>query len=403
MEKLYELGKNMGLEGDELRIFIQEQQKIEREERSLDREREKEKYEREREKEKERFEREREKERFERERERERHELAMKQIELDMLNANNSHLSVSDKDITCRASATPSVKLPPFVDYKDDLDSYLNRFERFAKSNKWEKTEWATSLSALLTGRALDVYSRLSETSASDYDTLKEALLKRYELTESGFRNRFKNSKPDQGESPEQFFIRLGNYLTRWIELSGIDKDYDSLCDLLIKDQFISSCPTDLAIHLKERAPSNLQELSKISEQYLLAHGKSFSTKWSDNKNTPFRHNKGNEQHLKSSTANFYSANTSPGKFQPKCAFCLLPHKSEDCRKIDSMDKKSRKEKLKRSKACFICLKIGKHVAKDCYSSISCQQCGGRHHVLVCEQSETRPNDSIATTTTASL
>ena len=400
MEKLYEFGTRMGLEGDELMTFIREQQAIEREERSLEREREKEKFDREREKfdrEREKFDREREKERleFERDREREKHELAMKQIELEMMNSNNSHNSTSTKDVPCPStSATP--KLPAFVDHKDDLDSYLNRFERFARSNKWEKTVWATSLSALLTGRALDVYSRLPETSASDYDTLKEALLKRYELTENGFRNRFKTSKPEHGESPEQFFIRLGNYLTRWIELSGINKDYDSLCDLLIKDQFISSCPTDLAIHLKERAPSDLHELSKISEQYLMAHGKSFSSKLSDSNRSSFRYNKTNEHQLKSSTANFYSSNIS-GKFQPKCAFCFSPHKSEDCRKINSMDKKSRKEKLKQSKACFVCLKIGKHVAKECHSG-KCQQCGGKHNVLICEQSESRMDDTNATT-----
>ena len=78
------------------------------------------------------------------------------------------------------------------MDGKDDLDSYLLRFERFATTNKWNKDGWASSLSALLTGRALDVYSRLSDTAAVEYDQLKSALLKRYGLTEDGFRIRFR-------------------------------------------------------------------------------------------------------------------------------------------------------------------------------------------------------------------
>ena len=56
-----------------------------------------------------------------------------------------------------------------FVDGRDDLDAYLQRFERFATTAKWEKTGWASKLSALLSGRALEVYSRLSEEAAQDY------------------------------------------------------------------------------------------------------------------------------------------------------------------------------------------------------------------------------------------
>ena len=100
-------------------------------------------------------------------------------------------------------------KLPAFIDDKDDLDSYLQRFERFAASNRWARETWAVSLSALLTGRALDVYSRLPEETAGDYDRLKEALLKRYDLTEDGYRRRFRDGKPEKGESSEQFISRL--------------------------------------------------------------------------------------------------------------------------------------------------------------------------------------------------
>ena len=37
------------------------------------------------------------------------------------------------------------------------MDSYLSKFEKHATANKWDKNVWATYLSALLKGRALDV------------------------------------------------------------------------------------------------------------------------------------------------------------------------------------------------------------------------------------------------------
>ena len=92
-------------------------------------------------------------------------------------------------DTSVRVDHTSAAKLPKiasFQDGKGELDSYLLRFERFARANGWEEERWASALTALLSGKALDVYFRLSEEAAVDYKQLKEALLKRYNLTEDG-------------------------------------------------------------------------------------------------------------------------------------------------------------------------------------------------------------------------
>lgn len=59
--------------------------------------------------------------------------------------------TTSNQDHTTRAK-TP--RLPVFVDGKDNLDSYLERFEMFAETQGWERDDWANTLSALLSGRA---------------------------------------------------------------------------------------------------------------------------------------------------------------------------------------------------------------------------------------------------------
>ena len=82
-------------------------------------------------------------------------------------------------------------KIPAFDEGKDEMDSYLLRFERYATAQKWKKEDWATNLSALLKGKALDVYALMPVEEASNYDMLKAALLKRYELTEEGFKRRY--------------------------------------------------------------------------------------------------------------------------------------------------------------------------------------------------------------------
>ena len=42
----------------------------------------------------------------------------------------------------------------------------------------WRRDQWAVYLSALLKGKALEVYSRLPIKDAQDYEVLKDALLK---------------------------------------------------------------------------------------------------------------------------------------------------------------------------------------------------------------------------------
>ena len=102
-------------------------------------------------------------------------EAAKREHELELALLGQEHnLAVRVPNREDRAK-TP--KLPSSVDGRDDLDAYLQRFERLATNAKWENTGWATKLSALLSGRALDVYSRLSEEAAVDYDQVKLALI----------------------------------------------------------------------------------------------------------------------------------------------------------------------------------------------------------------------------------
>ncbi|KAH3801390.1 hypothetical protein DPMN_155039 [Dreissena polymorpha] len=75
-------------------------------------------------------------------------------------------------------------KLPNFDEKNDNMDSYLSRFERYDESHKLDKAMWCLHLSTLLKEKALDVYCRFPSDDASNYDLLKTALLKRFELTE---------------------------------------------------------------------------------------------------------------------------------------------------------------------------------------------------------------------------
>ena len=162
-------------------------------------------------------------------------------------------------------------KLPSFVCGKDKLDVYLLRFERYAVAQKWPSNVWAVNLSALLTGKALDTYSRLSEDDAQDYNVVKTAILQRYSLTSDGFRKKFRSSKPDSGETAEQFIIRLRSYVDKWIEMSGRQKTFTDVVELFLIEQFYTTCSKDMETFIKERKPKGLKEVIEIADCFVEA------------------------------------------------------------------------------------------------------------------------------------
>ena len=61
-----------------------------------------------------------------------------------------------------------SPRIPAFNEGKDEMDSYLLRFERYVTVQKWELDTWATGLSALLQCASL-----MPKEDALNYDKLK--------------------------------------------------------------------------------------------------------------------------------------------------------------------------------------------------------------------------------------
>lgn len=124
------------------------------------------------------------------------------------------------------------------------------------------------SLSALLSGKALDVFARMPIDDAMKYDELKSALLKRFELTEEGFKKRYRSFRPDKGETYGQFVVRLQSYLQRLVDMSNIQKTYEGLFDLMVRDQLLHICNRQLSLFLLQRTPKSAAEMTKFADQY---------------------------------------------------------------------------------------------------------------------------------------
>ena len=187
-------------------------------------------------------------------------------------------------------------------------------------------------LSALLKGKALDVYSRLPTDDSMDYEKLKTALLKRFELTEEGFRKRFKAARPEKGETFVQYFRRSRNYLERWFELGSVLKTYEGVVDYLVRDQLLAISNHELYLFLKEKMFTNGTEMAAQADLFSEARGGSQQVvvRESRQKDRSLR-----DSNTDNSRRQFNSlpsqGNNSSNHW--KCNHCGRDHRSFDCRR----------------------------------------------------------------------
>ncbi|XP_013382645.1 uncharacterized protein LOC106153310 [Lingula anatina] len=347
-------GQKLGYEAEQLREYVAkcEQQYLEREERARVREDERKRQELEvlrlnHELEMEKQELDRKFQREEQQRALEKEHMEIEKMKLQVqLGEQKTKFSASTSGET--KVKAPRPKLPAFDENKDDMDAFLDRFERFASSQQWPRESWSVSLSPLLTGKGLQAYSSMPAQEANNYDNFKVALLKRYMLTEEGFRVKFRNCKPDSGETVFQFVARMKRYYQRWKELSEVEDTVESLDDLIIREQFMSTCSNELSVFLKERKPRTVDEMTRLAEQYLEAHS-----------GAPVK-GKNNFRHPNKAVVVNSSKQSEPGKSDMKtvekdqCRLCFRRgHFAKECPMSDK---------------CFLCHKHG-HIAKNCPQS----------------------------------
>jgi len=105
------------------------------------------------------------------------------------------------------------------------------------------------------------------------YEKLKEGFLKRFKLSEEGYRSLFKKSRLENGETPEQFAERICKYLRKWREMANFKETYEGLEILIVRNQYYLTCPKELQTFLKEQGKLDLKQVTEKSTNYIEAHG----------------------------------------------------------------------------------------------------------------------------------
>ena len=86
----------------------------------------------------------------------------------------------------------------------DDIEAYLTTFERMMEAYRVSRECWPFKLSPQLTGKAQQAYAALPPEGAKVYDTLKVAILRRYNINEETYRKRFRSLEMKTGEAQRE-------------------------------------------------------------------------------------------------------------------------------------------------------------------------------------------------------
>lgn len=176
---------------------------------------------------------------------------------------------------TCSGSSSSldlssCLRLMPQFNEKDP-DTFFILFERIADAKDWPDADRALLLQSVLTGRAQEAYSALSEIDCLDYAKVKAAVLKSYELVPEAYRQKFRNWVKNERQTHVEFARELMGHFNRWCSALGVDT-FDSLSELMVLEQFKNCLPQRVATYVNEQKPKTVHKAAELADDFVLTH-----------------------------------------------------------------------------------------------------------------------------------
>eukprot|EP00794_Sanderia_malayensis_P021467 gene21467-biopygen1183 len=193
--------------------------------------------------------------------------------------------------------------------------------------------------------------------------------------------------------STREVYDNLNIHIRGLKSLGVTSKEYGSLLVPVV----MTRLPSEIVIEVARKTTEDvwdIEEILEIVRKEIQAREVSTKVKMNDR-----RPDRTSQQQVSGTTRAFVTADK---QRQIQCFFCKNAHYASNCTVVQDVTK--RKELLKNTRRCFLCMKIG-HMAKRCQSTIKCRDCGRRHNTAICEgekHEEVKAKEEESTSTMAS-
>ena len=127
---------------------------------------------------------------------------------------------------------------------------------------------WTLKLAPQMIGKGQQAYAAMNTTDAADYRKVKEAILRRYDINEETYRQRFRSGQKKAGEAYGELAVRLHDLASKWLAGCGT---VEEVLERLVVEQLANTMPTEIRVWVAERKPRTGAEAGRLVDDYLQA------------------------------------------------------------------------------------------------------------------------------------
>lgn len=150
-----------------------------------------------------------------------------------------------------------------------------------ATTSKWPRTMWTLLFQSILVGRAREAYSALSLEKSANYDEVKTAILKAYELVPEAYRQRFRSCTKFAHDTYVEFAKQKENLFDRWCTSQKVESK-EHLRPLILLEEFKNCLPEVVSVYLNEQKAVTLEQAAILADEFILTHKVKFGDKHSE-------------------------------------------------------------------------------------------------------------------------
>ncbi|XP_072920006.1 uncharacterized protein [Hemitrygon akajei] len=118
----------------------------------------------------------------------------------------------------------------------------------------------------------------MEEEESENYEKVKEAILRTYELVPEAYRQKFRNLKKGWNQTYTEFAYEKGVLLDRWCAARIVEEDFWRLRELILIEEFKGCVSEDIQMYLNEKPNKSISEFARFADEYALTHKAKFSS-----------------------------------------------------------------------------------------------------------------------------
>ena len=302
-----------------------------------------------------------------------------KEIKIKELELKERELEVRAKDIELKKTQgdptfgkfdlSKHVRMVPVFN-ENEVEKCFHHFEKVLVWNGQRKM-WPVLLQSVLKDKAQKTYSSLCEEESFDYERVKMAILKAYELVPEAYRQKVRTFRKHENHTFVEFAHEKETYFIRWCSAKQVRHEFDRLRQVILVEEFKRCVRDDIKVHLDEQNVQTLAKAASVADDYALTHKNHFGR--NKNNGSPKSNSFGGKNPQGSVSTNSPSAQNSQASSQsdsmgkiptksfiPTCGHCgKRGYVMSDCWSL------KRKKKNQASPNAFVSCKPNCLVAKE--------------------------------------